>query len=153
MRQSIAATALIRLERNGHVLWPARWSRTWQRFHLVGAHKRPEESFRGCLAREIGEELGLAEGADYEMAAEPTAHLEFTAWSEGAKEETAYTTELFEVDLRDPARAKLDAEPAVRWLSEAEIQTGRCTDGKPTSQTMQLVLAKTNRGRSGWSRE
>jgi hypothetical protein len=97
--------------------------------------------------REITEELGLAEQADYEMAAQPTAHLEFTAWSEGAKEETAYTTELFEVDLRDPTQTRLDAEPAVRWLSEAEIRAGCCSDGKPISQTMQLILVKINWGR------
>jgi len=147
MRQSTAAAALIRREHNGQILWLARWSRSWRRFHLVGGHKRLEETFRECLAREISEELGLAEGADYEMAAEPTTHLEFTAWSEGAKEETAYTTELFEVDLHNPAREKLDAEPAIRWLSEADIRAGRCTDGKPISQTMQLILAKINWGR------
>jgi 8-oxo-dGTP pyrophosphatase MutT (NUDIX family) len=148
MRSSIAAAALIRREHNGQVLLLARWSRSWQRFHLVGGHKRADESFRECLTREIGEELGLAEGADYEMATEPMVHLEFTAWSEGAKEETAYTTELFEVDLRGPARAKVDAEPAVRWLSEAEIRAGHCADGRPISQTMQLILAKINWGRS-----
>lgn len=148
MRQSIAAAALVRIEQNGQPLWLARWSRSWQRFHLVGGHKRPEESFRECLVREIAEELGMAEQADYEMAAQPSAHLEFTAWSEGAKEETAYTTELFEVDLRGPARTKLDAEPAVRWLSEAEIQAGCCADGKGVSQTMQLILAKINWGQS-----
>lgn len=147
MRQSIAAAAIIRSDRNGQVLWLARWSRSWQRFHLVGGHKNDEESFRECLVREIGEELRLAEGADYEMAAKPMAHLEFTAWSEGAKEETAYTSELFEVDLRGPARVKLDAEPAVRWLSEAEIRAGCCSDGKPISQTMQLILTKINWGR------
>ena len=86
-RQSIAAAALIRRTEAAQVLWLARWSRSWKRFHLVGGHKHDEESFRECLVREIGEELGLVEDADYEMAAVPTAHLEFTAWSEGAKEE------------------------------------------------------------------
>ena len=75
MRQSIAAASLIRKEQDGHFFWLARWSRSWQRFHLVGGHKRPEESFRECLVREISEELGLTEHADYEMAAESTAHL------------------------------------------------------------------------------
>jgi ADP-ribose pyrophosphatase YjhB (NUDIX family) len=148
MRQSIAAAALVQIQNSGQALWFARWSRSWKRFHLVGGHKRTEETFRECLVREIGEELGLAEGADYEMAAQPTAHLEFIAWSEGAKEETAYTTELFEVHLREPARTRVDAEPAVRWLSEAEIRAGQCSDGKPISETMQVILTKINWGRS-----
>ena len=58
-------------------------------------------------------------------------------------------TELFDVDLREPARAKLDAEPAVRWLSETEIRAGCCTDGKPISQTMRLILEKIDWGRPG----
>ena len=143
MRQSIAAAALIRREQEGQVLWLAQWSRSWHCFHLVGGHKRPDESFRACLVREIAEELDLREEADYEMAAEPTGHLEFTAWSQRTNEDTAYTTELFEVTLHDgPPREKVEADPENRWLSEAEIRSGHTADGKPVSPTMGLILAK-----------
>ena len=143
MRQSIASAALIQKEQEGKVLWLAQWSRTWHCFHLVGGHKRPDESFRECLVREIGEELGLREGADYEMAAVPTGHMEFTAWSQRTNEETAYTMELFEVRLHDgPPREKTEADPENRWLSEAEIRSGRTTDGKPVSPTMAVILGK-----------
>ena len=148
MRRSVAAAALIRQEQGDEVLWLARWSGSWHRYHLVGGHKRPEESFRECLVREIGEELGLEEHRDFTMAAEPVTHLEFVAWSEGAQEETAYTTELFEVQLHDgPTRAKVDAKPENRWLSEAEIRRGQSADGKPVSDTMKLLLSKIDWGR------
>jgi 8-oxo-dGTP pyrophosphatase MutT (NUDIX family) len=150
VRRSIAAAALVCEQREGRSLWLGQWSRTWHRFHFVGGHKNDRESFRECLAREISEELDLKEHQDYDMAAEPTAHLEFTAWSEGAMEETAYTTELFEVRLHDgAARDKVDADPVNRWLTEAEILAGQCTDGKPISATMKLLLSKINWGRSG----
>ena len=148
MRQSIAAAALIREERAGQVFWLSQWSRTWKCFHLVGGHKKPEESFRECLVREIAEELDLREGTDYEMAAEPAGHLEFVAHSQRTNEETAYTTELFEVRLHTgPARRKVDADPQNRWLSESEICSGRTDDGQSVSPTMQLMLAKLHWGR------
>ncbi len=145
MRKSIAAAALIRERLEGRLVWLTQWSRSWHCYHLVGGHKKDDESFRDCLVREIHEELGLKEHQDYDMAAEPTAHLEFTAWSERANQETAYTTELFEVRLHSgAARDKVDADADNRWLSEPEITAGQCTDGKPISATMKLLLSRIN---------
>src|SRR5262245_472085 len=99
MRQSIAGLALIRRQQDGRTLWLAQWNPKWQRYNFVSGHKRPDESFRDCVVREVGEELGLSAGTDFHAAAEPLAHLEYTDWSESARQETAYVMELFEVRL------------------------------------------------------
>jgi len=142
MRTSIAAAALIREVHPNETRWLAQWNPRWGRYHLVGGHKHPSESFRECLVREIGEELGLFEGVDFVAPQAPAAHLEFTAFSEGCQQQTAYTMELFEVQLCGTARQKIDAEDKNRWLTEAEIQAGQTADGKPVSATMQMLLAK-----------
>ena len=142
MRRSIAAIALICREEDDGTRWLARWNPNWNAFSLVGGHKWPEESFRECMVREIGEELGLVEGIDFVMADVPTAHLEYNAWSHGAQAETAYTMELFDVQIEPSARAAVEANPANRWLSEDEIRTGRFADGRPVSETVSLILAK-----------
>jgi 8-oxo-dGTP pyrophosphatase MutT (NUDIX family) len=142
MRRSIAALALIERDRNGRNEWLAQWNSHWQRFHLVGGHKRGEESFRECVIREIEEELGLRDGVEISVAARPKAHLEFVAW---AQTETAYTMELFEARFRGLAACeKVEANPQNRWLSEAEIRAGRCADGRPVSPTMRQLLAELN---------
>jgi len=142
MRRSIAALALIRREEHGRPRWLLQWNPSWNAFSFVGGHKRPEESFRECMVREIGEELGLEDGTDFVMGGAPAAHLEYNAWSHGAREETAYTMELFDVQLEPSARVAIEANPANRWLSEDEIRTGRCTDGRPVSGTVNLILTK-----------
>jgi molecular chaperone DnaJ len=64
MRQSVAAVALIRRSEAGQALWLAQWNPHWRRYNFVAGHKRPDESFRQCVVRELAEELGLREGAD-----------------------------------------------------------------------------------------
>jgi 8-oxo-dGTP pyrophosphatase MutT (NUDIX family) len=143
MRQSIAAVALIRRQQDGQTLWLVQWNPRWQKYHLVSGHKLPDETFRECMVRELGEELGLHEETDFRLAAEPLAHLEFTAWSESAGAETAYTMELFEVGLIGAAaRQKVDTNPGNRWLSDEEIRTERCEDGKAVSTTLPLILSQ-----------
>ena len=143
MRRSIAALALFRRDADGQTLWLARWNEKWRRFHFVGGHKRPSETFRECVEREVAEELGLTAGADFRCADEPLAHLEYTAWSHGAGQETAYEMELFDVELcRDSARQKVAADSANRWVSQTEIVAGRCADGRPISETMAQLLTK-----------
>jgi 8-oxo-dGTP pyrophosphatase MutT (NUDIX family) len=75
----------------------------WQRYSFVGGHKRPDESFRDCMIREIAEELLLGEGRDFLVADRPLARLEYTAWSQSAGQETRYTIELFQVQLQGDA--------------------------------------------------
>jgi isopentenyldiphosphate isomerase len=144
MRQSVAAIALIRRKQGGRTLWLAQWNANWNAFALVGGHKWESETFRECAVREIAEELGLFEGADCLIADEPTAHLEYEAWSKAAQEETAYVMELFDIDLTgEGTRMKIDANPANRWLTEEEMQAQQTLDGKSVSQTMVRVLAQT----------
>src|SRR5947209_3488215 len=101
MRHSIAAFALVRRTAPGGVTeWLANWNANWHALNLVGGHKRPDESFRDCCTREVAEELGLVEGADFAVAPLPAAHLEYVAMSQAAGVETAYVIELFPADLR-----------------------------------------------------
>ena len=159
MRTSVAAVALIRRECEGRTLWLAQWNPHWYHYRFVGGHRLAGESFRQCLVREVAEELGLCEGTDY-AAIGPLAHLEYTAWSRSAKEETAYTIELFEVQLAGQAAGrKVDSKPSNRWLTEAEISNRRCEDGQKVSETMALLLRKaglwpeTAPGETGGSQE
>jgi 8-oxo-dGTP pyrophosphatase MutT (NUDIX family) len=149
MRRSEAAVALIRRERDGRTLWLARWNPRWRAYHLVAGHRHADETFRDCLVREITEELGLREGADYSVAPGSTRRLEYTAWSVGAGAETRYTMELFDVELADDhARQRVDADAQNRWLSEAEIRSRQCLDGEAVSTTMELLLSKVGWGRA-----
>ena len=142
MRQSVAALALIRSRKEGHTLWLARWNRHWQSYSFVGGHEHPEESFRECVVREVGEELGLSEGTGFAVASQPQAHLEYTAWSESAQAETAYVIEIFDVELLGTAaRDAVDADPQNRWVTEAEIRSQRSADGEPISATMERLLS------------
>ena len=123
MRQSEAAVALIRQQADGRPNfdgWPVGIPK-WQAFHFVAGHRRPEESFRACLVREIGEELGLREGEDYTVLTAPALHVDFTAWSVSARAETRYVMELFDVELMPAAQSRIAADPENRWLAEAEI--------------------------------
>lgn len=140
MRTSIAAVALIRREEGGQTLWLAQWNRKWGAYHLIGGHKKPDESFRECAIREVTEELHLEEGRDFSVADEPLAHLEFTALSESARVETAYMMELFPVELIGAARRKVDADPENRWLTAAEVEARQAADARPISKTMAFVL-------------
>src|SRR5262249_52840296 len=82
MRRSEAAVALIRREQDGRNLWLAQWNPKWRRYHFVSGHRRPDETFRACLVREIAEELRLREGPDYQVSPAPPIHLEFRDYSE-----------------------------------------------------------------------
>jgi 8-oxo-dGTP pyrophosphatase MutT (NUDIX family) len=141
MRRSEAALALIHREEGGPTHWLAQWNERWQAYSLLGGHRRPDETFRQCLLRELGEELGLRDESGYTVADRPLAHLEYTAWSASADAETDYTIQLFEVALAAPARAIVDADPRNRWLSAAEITCGRAADGRPVSPTVERLLA------------
>lgn len=143
MRRSIAALALIRREdREGRTLWLVQWNRKWNAYAFIGGHKRLEETFRECVIREMTEELHLIPDEHFTVNSKPLTHLEYAAWSRSAREETQYTIELFEVELTDCARRKVDAEPINRWLSEAEVREKRCSDGRPVSETIPLIFNK-----------
>jgi 8-oxo-dGTP pyrophosphatase MutT (NUDIX family) len=143
MRRSEAAVALIRRIEDGATLWLAQWNAKWGAYHFVSGHKRPEETFRECLEREVAEELGLRADIEFRAAAEPSAHLEFTAYSESAAVETTYTMELFEVELEgDGPRRAIAGDPRNRWLTEAEIGNARAAAGRPVSATMKRLLTE-----------
>jgi len=145
MRQSLAAIALIQRNQHGQRQWLAQWNTNWRRYSFVGGHKHPDESFRQCVIREIGEELQLAANSDFLVADEPLARVDYAAWSESAQQDTHYTMELFDVQFtNDEARRKIDADPRNRWLTDDEIREGRCPGGEVVSETMSLLLSKSN---------
>jgi 8-oxo-dGTP pyrophosphatase MutT (NUDIX family) len=142
VRQSVGGLALIGREVNGRYLFLAQWNAKWQAFHFVGGHRQPGESFRACVSREVAEELGLREGDEFVVAEQPRVHLEYTAWSESARAETAYAVEVFAVELTATALQKIEEDPTNQWLTVAEVHDGRCADGGRVSPTMALVLSQ-----------
>jgi tetratricopeptide (TPR) repeat protein len=142
MRTSVAAFALFRRAAPaGRVEYLARWNEGWNAFHFVGGHKRDGESFRDCCVREVGEELRLAEVRDFRVAAERRHRLCYVHFSERAGAETDYTVELFDAELLPEAARAVEADADNRWLSEADVRTGRCRDGRPVSATMLRILS------------
>jgi len=144
-RQSEAAVALIRRVRDDQTHWLAQWNPKWQAYHFVSGHRRHDETFRECLVREIAEELHLSEGTDYRVSNESPTHLEFMDFSQSTQTETRYIMELFNVDLSSGAYPRVAADPANRWLTEGEIQTGQTRDGQPISATMKRLLGEIGR--------
>ena len=143
MRTSVGAYALIRRRAAGGAEeWLSNWNEGWKALNLVGGHKENDESFRECCTREIVEELGLDAAADFRVAPEPEARLEYVADSRSSGEKTAYTLELFAVDLlTDAARTRIDADAAACWLTEREIRALRTADGRrAVSPTVEYVL-------------
>jgi 8-oxo-dGTP pyrophosphatase MutT (NUDIX family) len=141
MRESIAAMALIRQDHEGRTLWLAQWNSPWGRYHLVGGHKRDNESFRECVIREVQEELGIAAGTEFTVGEASLTHLDYRDWSERAAQETRYVVELFEVQLAGKtAYRKVAADRRNRWVAEGEIRDHRCRDGMPISVTMERLL-------------
>jgi len=145
MRQSEAAVALIHRQQDGQARWLAQWNDKWQAYNLVSGHRRRDETFRDCLVREIEEELHLSEGTDYRVSAEAPTQLEFIGFSESTQTETRYIMELFNVELGSGVNPWVEADPANRWLTEAEIQAGRTQDGRPVSGTMKRLLGEVGR--------
>jgi 8-oxo-dGTP pyrophosphatase MutT (NUDIX family) len=142
MRRSEASLAVIRGRRDGQPRRLALWNEKWAAFHLVGGHRRPDETYLACMTREIFEELGLRDGPDCRVEPTPLAHLDYTAWSDHARVDTEYAMELFAVELSEDAERSLVGNPWARWLGDDEIRSGRCHDGRPVSPTMGLLLAR-----------
>ncbi|HEY7422973.1 MAG TPA: NUDIX domain-containing protein [Gemmataceae bacterium] len=142
MRTSVAAFALFRRAASaGRVEYLAQWNDGWHAFHFVGGHKRDNESFRDCCVREVAEELGLVEERDFRIAAQRRSHLRYIHWSERVKADTAYTIELFDVELLSSAAAAVESGANNRWLTESDIRAGRCRDGRAVSATMLRILS------------
>jgi 8-oxo-dGTP pyrophosphatase MutT (NUDIX family) len=142
MRKSEASLAVIRRPRDGGSRWLALWNVKWDAFHFVGGHRHPGETYRDCMVREILEETGLRDGIDCHVEPGPLAHLDYTAWSNHARADTEYTMELFAVDLDEHAERALEGNPSVRWLTDDEIRSERCRDGRPVSPTMGFLIAR-----------
>ena len=143
MHKSIASIALIRREAESQTLWLARWDEGSKSYGFVGGHKQDHESFRECLIREIGEDLGLHEGRDVLVASAPLEHLEYTEVSRSTGEQTEYIIELFDVALTGSGtRSTIDANPAYCWLSEPEIMAEACNDDRPISSIAKRFLNK-----------
>jgi 8-oxo-dGTP pyrophosphatase MutT (NUDIX family) len=145
-RSQAALAVIVRRDAAGRCLWLARWNRRWARFHFVGGHRRPDETFRECLLREVAEELRLTADTDYVAGEGRLARAEYTAWSERARAETHYRMELYRVRLLPTASvARAQADPLNRWLTADEIQAGRTADGRPVNESMARLLEQ-----AGW---
>jgi ADP-ribose pyrophosphatase YjhB (NUDIX family) len=143
LRQSVAAFALIRRQRRGRPEWLAQWNPNWQSYNFVGGHKRNEETFRECVAREISEELQLQEHREFTVSRERAARLEYVDFSESAHEETAYTIELFEVRLSRIAMLRwIPAQDVNRWLTANEVIERATRDGRPIGRSMGRILER-----------
>lgn len=143
MRESLAAVALIRRRSGDQAHYLAQWNEGWQRYSLVGGHKRDDETFRDCLVREVQEELGLNEGAHYHVGNKPLARLQFEAWSERAREQTSYAFEVFGLEFVAPESEVLrliNLNSANRWLSRREIDAQETFEGKPISETVSRCI-------------
>jgi 8-oxo-dGTP pyrophosphatase MutT (NUDIX family) len=146
-RRSVAGLALFQREDQGRKQWLSRWNDRWNRYFFVGGHKEKTETFRDCVVREVGEELGLSEHDDFEASADPRDAPDlkgFEEWSVAAWQQTHYEIELYDCELKEDARRLVAKDAANRWLSEAEIKAERSADGKLVSHTMRLIagLAK-----------
>jgi hypothetical protein len=53
--------------------------------------------------------------------------------------------ELFKVELSAASHPRLDADPANRWLTDAEIQAEQTRDGQPVSTTTKRLLGEIGR--------
>ena len=144
MRTSTSALALITRPQDGEAGYLAQWNPSWAGFHLIGGRKQDDESFRACAAREVGEELGVSSNR-FSAAQEPTAHLNYVAWSRRTEVETSYAIELFEIELDDGMQAEVGRRPENAWLSPGEIVKGAAHDGRAISPTMRLLLEKSGR--------
>ena len=143
MRRSEGALAYIERRRGDRVEILTQWNDGWRAFSLVGGHRRPSESFRGCLAREVSEELGLEEGSQFSAGESPLARLEYVARSESAGVETEYTLEVYRVALAGPSVEDLvSASPENRWVIVDEIRSGSTADGVRISPTVARVIAQ-----------
>jgi 8-oxo-dGTP pyrophosphatase MutT (NUDIX family) len=140
MRHSEGSLALIRRADGGRPQMLAQWNARWQALNFVGGHRRPDESFRDCLLREVAEELGLAEGTDFTVFTVPLARLAYTAWSEGAAAETEYVLEVFALSLHGDAAVRVSAAPDNAWLTAEEVRAGLAADGRRVSPTMARVV-------------
>lgn len=142
IRRSISSVALIRREqKDGLFSWLAQWNAKWKRYNLIAGHLELGESFRDCIMREVHEELGLEEGKEFSVAQEPCARVEFEDWSESADKQTAYTMELFPVELIGVSTHRRVKENLLnRWLTQTEILSHQCNDGKPVSPLVEQLL-------------
>jgi 8-oxo-dGTP pyrophosphatase MutT (NUDIX family) len=144
MRISEAGLALFHRQGPAGTEYLTQWSDAWQSYSLIGGHVEPGESFRACCVREIAEELELTPDVDFRVAADPLRPLcEYTAMSKAAGVETRYRVELYAAELLTrAAEAKVNANAANRWLTEAEIRRHVCADGKEISIQVETVLER-----------
>ena len=123
-------------------MWLSQWNARWNAYSLVGGHKRPEETFRECLIREMQEELFHLVKEDFAIPNEPIIHLEFERWSESAIERTMYKVELFKAEIIDYAFDRILRDPDNRLLQEDEILAHQTFDQKKVSSTVEFLLRK-----------
>ncbi|WP_020474993.1 NUDIX domain-containing protein [Zavarzinella formosa] len=161
MRTSVSSLAVIRrTAADGMNRMLAQWNESWKAFSFVGGHREEGETARQCLIREMAEELvvapasndpdanaaivngiGLApDGAHVIVGQEPLGLLEYEAFSKSAQTTTRYEISLFEVGLSPEAATRVEKDAENRWLSEKDIERGKCDDGRAVSETVRRLL-------------
>jgi len=142
MRLSMGALALIqRQDEVQGTLWLAQWNPRWNMYNFVGGHRGLDETWRGCVARKIKSELGLAVGRDCKVPKKPRTYLEYEDWSESAQQTSTYRMSVFDVhELTDKALQTIDSNSDNCWLTEDEVRHGQAADARPVSPTMLRIL-------------
>ena len=139
LRTAVSSLAIIHRQQQQQRQWLCQWNENWQRYFLVGGHQEDGENAEDCIVRELQEELGFTPGDDYALAG-PLPLAPYVGWSTSYWQQTQYTMSPYNIDPTVAGHAKIESNPANRWLTRDEITSERCTDDKLVSPTTRKVL-------------
>lgn len=148
MRRSESALAYIVRIHHEKPLWLAQWNERWMRYHFVGGHREPDETFRECLIREVHEELMISTPEDFSLGTGPALRWEHEAESQRNQLWTHYKMEIFEVCLTAKACRHVSERRENRWLTEQQILNGQTSEGRQICNNMAGVLSLLLQGSS-----
>ncbi len=141
-KQFVGAIALVRRDAGDGSEWLALWNEGRGCFHFLEAHKLDDESYRQSLVREIEWTTDLRTGKDYLVSGGPRAHLAFGEVEACGEEPIWYAVEFYLVELMGRRhRDTLAADARVRWVTAADVETGRI-DGRPVCPRLLALLRR-----------
>ncbi len=127
------------------VHWLAHWNYELQEFMLIGARKRPFETFQHRLICEIEQTFSLVPFNDFVLSQDAFAHLAFSEQHSSLQAPEHCVIELFEFQLLENSGRKiLENDLRNRWITEQEIEAGYCEDGFPVSGLFRSLFQKAN---------
>jgi hypothetical protein len=143
MATQFYASGMIPKLESDSTLWLGRWSERQAALDFVRGRRLGEESFRECVDREVGWELGLRRDRDYLVANMAQLNLEFPAVLPGDSEPSHVAVAFYVVNLYGKAAwRQVESDPANRWLSGRELHQGRGRDGRPVSPLLSFLLKR-----------